>query len=378
MEGGEVELPRSSRKGEKQLLTMSALTAVILLLLVFVFPGVVVTTQPSSPESPLRQLQENPVIQALGEPYRAISEALSSSLQQASIIPSSQVGLGAVIGYTSATGESVQYQTSQPFSMSGVAFVYAGIHMKPDKPEYKALKLYDEDTGAEGEIWYKPFVSIVTVNGTVENYDIKVETRTMLKCDDGTVEILQYNSESRGGVGKPPARIDFEKASTKGSHIYNKLRPALNRGATSCYLQLVADYEGVVKFAEDEEPVRKTLTNVVLGTFELRKITPKGDFEFMVSSNATVRPLAEVMVGGEAGMGELRTVTYTETRYAISTVGTQTVTKTEVKTKTQTVNIVTTVTKTVTVTRAGEEYFIPSGILIEIPYDAFIFFPQVR
>ncbi|MEM2003709.1 MAG: hypothetical protein QXQ37_03545 [Nitrososphaerota archaeon] len=92
-----------------------------------------------------------------------------------------------------------------------------------------------------------------------------------------------------------------------------------------------------------------------------------------------------LMVNGITGAATLHTTIFTETRYAISTVGTQTVTKTEVKTKTQTVNIVTTstvvseVTKTVTstVTKTYTLVCGPagcySGIVLIAPYDAFIF-----
>jgi len=81
----------------------------------------------------------------------------------------------------------------------------------------------------------------------------------------------------------------------------------------------VADYSGEVKFAEDEEPVWKTLTNVVLGTFDLRKVTPAVDFEFRKNSNATDRSLADVMVRGTGGVGQLQTITYTHTQFIVTT-----------------------------------------------------------
>jgi len=97
-----------------------------------------------------------------------------------------------------------------------VGLLYAGIQMKPDKLGYKALKLYDEDTGAEGEVWLQPYVNIAVLEGTAEKYSVKVDTKTILKCDDGTLGILQYNGEERMGVGVS-GRIDFQKAATRRS-----------------------------------------------------------------------------------------------------------------------------------------------------------------
>ncbi|MEM0381422.1 MAG: hypothetical protein QW580_01975 [Nitrososphaerota archaeon] len=373
-------MSRSRKSGFfERFLTVFIAAGFLLVVIVSFFSYQVVTAPPQPPGTPLGDLQQNPLIKAIGEPISQFAESLSNSFSVLSPQTSdeSAIGLGATIGYTSSTGESIQYQTNRPFMMSGVGLMYAGIQMQPDRPGYRALKLYDEETGAEGEIWFQPFVNIAILNGTVERYSVKVDTKTMLRCDDGTLEILQYNSEERIGVGAP-GKINFQKAATKGGQIYNKLRPALARGAVNCQLQLVADYTGEVKFAEDEEPIRKTLTNVVLGTFDLRKVTPVGDFEFRINSNATVRPLAEVMVGGTGGVGQIQTVTYTQTHIVVTTTGGQTVTQTKTAVITKTVEIATTRTVVAEVTRTVTEYvYAPRGAFagasIIIPYDAFVF-----
>ena len=380
---------RPSRRGSEWLEKFIAVFLALGFLAVIIigFSYQVVSAPPEPPGTPLGQLQSNPVIRWIGEPIRQVLEQVGGALQAQASLQTAQggamVGLGAIIGYTSSSGESITYQTNQPYMMSGVSLLYAGIHVKPDKPGYKALKLYDEETGADGEVWYQPYLSIAVMSGTPESFRIKVEPKAVLRCDDRTFEILEYASEERSGIGRPPARIDFGKLSVKGSKIYSKLKPAMARGASSCILQLAADYEGEIKFEEDEEPVRKTLTNVILGTFELRRMTPKGDFQFSISSNATIRPLAEIMVGGEGGIGTTQTITYTETKYIVTAQAGQTVTVTQTQVRTRTVEIRTTVTreiqtertvtvtKTVTVVRGA--YPMESGVLIVDPYDAFVF-----
>jgi len=149
----------------------------------------------------------------------------------------------------------------------------------------------------------------------------------------------------------------------------------------------MAGYDAEVLFEVDDSPVRKTLSNVVLATFELRRAAPAGDYELRVVSNATVRPLAEVMVGGTGGIsGATRTVTYTETRVVLTTAAGGTVTQTLTRVRTETVVVATTVmqrnTVTVTVTytpaggggaAGGPGYAYLSGVLVERPFDAFVF-----
>jgi hypothetical protein len=146
----------------------------------------------------------------------------------------------------------------------------------------------------------------------------------------------------------------------------------------------MAGYDAEVLFEVDDSPVRKTLSNMVLATFGVRRVVPAGDYELRVVSNVTVRPLAEVMVGGTGGIsGATRTVTYTETRVVLTTAAGGTVTQTLTRVRTETVVVATTVVQRVTVTvtynpgasgsfQSSGEYFL-SGALIERPFDAFVF-----
>ena len=142
----------------------------------------------------------------------------------------------------------------------------------------------------------------------------------------------------------------------------------------------MAGYDAEVLFEVDDSPVRKTLSNVVLATFELRRAAPAGDYELRVVSNATVRPLAEVMVGGTGGIsGATRTVTYTETRGVLTTAAGGTVTQTLTRVRTETVVVATTVAAERTVVVTTTEYvYLPrsmvlSGVAFARPFDAFIF-----
>jgi len=146
----------------------------------------------------------------------------------------------------------------------------------------------------------------------------------------------------------------------------------------------MAGYDAEVLFEVDDSPVRKTLSNMVLATFGVRRVVPAGDYELRVVSNATVRPLAEVMVGGTGGIsGATRTVTYTETRVVLTTAAGGTATQTVTRVRTETVVIATTVVQRVTVTvtynpGASSSYYSSGGyflrcVLIERPFDAFVF-----
>jgi hypothetical protein len=144
----------------------------------------------------------------------------------------------------------------------------------------------------------------------------------------------------------------------------------------------MANYDVEILFEGDDAPVRKTLSNVVPATFKVRRVVQAGDFELRVVSNATVRPLAEVMVGGTGGIsGATRTVTFTETRVVLTTAAGGTVTQTVTKVRTETVVVATTVTVTYNPAGGGTPtssfqatngYFL-SGALIERPFDAFVF-----
>ena len=53
----------------------------------------------------------------------------------------------------------------------------SGIYVKPSLGDYRALKLYDPDRRAEGEVWIKLAVKIRAFEGEVENWDVKVNSR---------------------------------------------------------------------------------------------------------------------------------------------------------------------------------------------------------
>ena len=177
---------------------------------------------------------------------------------------------------------------------------------------------------------------------------------------------------------------------------------------------LLPDYQGVVKFEEDEEPTIKELKDVKLGCFDF-EVKETGDFEMIVDKNVTVAPLAEVLVSSETGMGGMEktvetttvTVTIPYTSYVttylttgaegqvttitqtITEYQTRTLTKTRTKWKTTTTTVTTTVkegypvyitvttTKTVTKTVEGRPWGIGPGysgvILLYYPYSEFIF-----
>jgi hypothetical protein len=368
-------------------------------LLLFLIGSVYVSFSPPAttyPEArPTGGIYDVPVVGQVAYGLKAIGDALGNALQL-STASTGDVGIGAVIGYTSTTGES---QVFTQWKYSGVLFSgvgtldpMAGINVRPDNPQYKALKLYDPDTGAEGDIWFQPIVAVKVYNGTPVSHNFTVSTKAVIQCDNGYTQIISYGRQVRSGVGAPD-KIQFDKHSVKGGAIYGHLTSAMAMGgamgqgpnAATCRLYLMVDYDGAILFQGDTEPVRKSLSNVVLGVFEVRRVVPSGDFEFQLSSNATVRPIAEVMVGGQGGVSQ--PITYTETRVVVTTEAGATVTKTQVKTKTETVQIVTTVTqqvpttvvKTTTITKSvyctvgPSGYYCGAGIVIEKPYDAFVF-----
>jgi len=53
----------------------------------------------------------------------------------------------------------------------------SGIYVKPSLGDYRALKLYDPDRRAEGEVWIKLAVKIRAFEGEVENWNVKVNSR---------------------------------------------------------------------------------------------------------------------------------------------------------------------------------------------------------
>ena len=132
-----------------------------------------------------------------------------------------------------------------------------------------------------------------------------------------------------------------------------------------------ADYQGMIKFKEEEEPTVKELKNVKLGCFTFQ-FKETGDFEMIVEKNVTVAPLAEVITGAESGMGGMTpivetttiTVTMPYTSYVttyLTTVEGQvsTITQSITKYKTRTLTLTKTQTKwkttTVTATKTSTQ-----------------------
>ena len=343
-----------------------------------------------------------PIIKAFGEAFSALGGGGESG-----------VGIEAEMGYTSTTGESVVFV--QKFS--GIGYVgMSGIYVKPSLGDYRALKLYDPDRGAEGEVWIKPAVKIRAFEGEVEDWSVRVNLR--LKADG---DVIDEKTLERSGHGAPPKKIAFERYSVRGKAFYALLlgekqiaqklirreleaipgginvsgKPKFNASKICFY----ADYQGIVKFREEAEPVIKELKDVKLGCFDFN-FRETGDFELIVEKNVTVAPLAEVMGFAESGMEGMtptvETVTVTVsvpyTTYlttgaggTVSTVTsykyyTITQTKTKWKTTTKTVTktvkegypVYITVTKTITVTRDWR-FLSGVSVLIRWPYSEFIF-----
>jgi len=331
----------------------------------------------------------------------------------------SDVGLEAELGYTSTSGESVVFM--QKFS--GVGFLgMSGIYVKPKLGDYKALKLFDAERDQEGEVWVKPVIKIKAYNGEPEEYSFTTKIKVLA---DG--ELVDEKILSKAGKGLPPEKIEFQKVSVKGRAFHllalgeKQLAKKLLKGEihridknilkrrppkTQREICFYADYQGMIKFKEDEEPVVKELKNIKLGcfTFEFKET---GDFEMIVEKNVTVAPLAEVITGAESGMGGLTptietttiTVTIPYTSYITThlttnaqgqvTTITQTITSykthtlTQVKTRWKTTTTTTTitsiskevVTKTITVTKYANIYGPLAGVVITIrwPYSEYIF-----
>jgi hypothetical protein len=250
-------------------------------------------------------------------------------------------------------------------------------------------------------------------------------------------QVIDSQTLEKKGAGSPPQSIKMDKVSVKGRDLHAILKTpkgkpitvgkgALKKAAYLSGLQPVqqaapvvetrqvcfyVDYEGVVIFKDpvtgEESPAYRKLENANLGCFDFA-IAETGDFEMRIERNVTVAPIAEVMTGGEVGMGTIQTQTVTHTiTVPVSTYttviggATQTITQyrtitvtsveTQVVTTTTTVErtiiqervIERTVTKTVTVSAGGgggyyggggSRYLMTSGvILIQHPYDAFIF-----
>ena len=417
-------MPARRRAGKGMKLIILSLVMVLLLIAAVASPSVHYQYQQPALK-PVEQSKDfwGQVAEAIaGNPViRSFGEALG-------LIEPEEVGIYAEMGYTSTSGESIVFQT-----MSGVQVGFlgmSGIYVKPSLGSYKALKLFDDRTDKEGEIWVRPIIKVRLFNGTPEHYSF--QTKIKIKSDG---ETIAEKTLTRAGKGAPPTKLVMDKVSVRGKALHLLMLGrkadaiALIKGLKknvetpkaagvkpgTRQLCFYADYQGVVKFEEDEEPVVKELKDLKLGcfTFEFKET---GDFEMIVDRNVTVAPLAEVMAQAEAGMGgmekivETRTVTvtipYTSYVTTILTTGaggqittiTQTITeyqtrtliKTRTKWKTTTVTttvisvskeivpVTTTVTKTVTrfITRVYTHYgggLYASGVILYYPYSEFIF-----
>jgi len=416
-------MPARRRAGKGMKLIILSLVMVLLLVAAIASPSIHYQYQEpvlkpvEQPKSFWDQIAEpivgNPVIRSFGE-------ALG-------LIRPEEVGIYAEIGYTSTSGESIVFM--QQFS--GVGFLgMSGIYVKPSLGSYKALKLYDAERDLEGEVWVKPIVKIKVYNGEPEEYSFTTKIKILA---DG--ELVEEKLLSKAGKGTPPDKIDFEKVSVKGRAFHllalgEKLlamrllkgeisqidKSILSRKPTETQREICfyADYQGVIKFKEEEEPTIKELKDIKLGCFTFQ-FKETGDFEMIVEKNVTVAPLAEVLVSSETGMGGMEktvetttvTVTIPYTSYVttylttgaegqvttitqtITEYQTRTLTKTRTKWKTTTTTVTTTVkegypvyitvttTKTVTKTVEGRPWGIGPGysgvILLYYPYSEFIF-----
>jgi len=263
------------------------------------------TPQPES-ESPS-------ILEGIVQAFKPITDALGLTEEDTGSEP---VGMDVEVGYTATSGESVVYHENV---LSGVGLLtHSGIFVKPSLGKYKALKLYDKDKGVEGEIWVKPVIRIRVFNGTPEEWSFHLKTKVVADED-----IIDIKSLDKSGKGVPPKRIEFEKVSVKGSTLHKILRGEvrplgkiqavpLQAPSGSRKICFYADYQGMMKFKDDPDPVVKELKNVKLACFDF-EFKETGDFEMMTEQNVTLRPLAEVMVGGESGMGGVETITVTHT-----------------------------------------------------------------
>ena len=359
------------RRSEGQKLIL-AIVAVLLLMIGVTMvsqPSITVTTGLSRPNIPGIKTAEELQLERDWGPLAPVIKTFSD-LGKALTGETESVGLEAELGYTSTTGESVVFM--QKLSGVQVGFIgMSGIYVKPKLGDYKALKLYDHERGLEGQVWVKPAIRVKAYQGIPEEYAFNVKVK--VKVDGETIHEKAF---SKSGKGAPPSKIEFEKLAvpgkvfdllllgekelarkilrgerpTGGFQIPNEAPKTMKREI--CFY---ADYQGVVKFEGDEEPIVKELKDVKLGCFSF-EFKETGDFEMIVEKNVTVAPLAEVMAS--SGMEGLTpetttttiTVTIPYTSYTTVIQGTtstitqyQTYTLTKVKTRWKTTTVTTTV-----------------------------------
>lgn len=263
--------------------------ASLFILLLILAAGVFVGPPPSAPGQDGRRtggIYDVPVLGQLAEGAADLWESFGGALNLATTPAGDEalVGIGAVVGYTGTTGESQVFTEwrQSGLLMSGVAIVdpLSGISVRPDNPRYRALKLYDEATGAEGEVWFQPIVAIRTVNGTPVSHSVAVAAKTILVCDNGAQEILSYNREVREGQGAP-GQIQFSRHAAKGgisgttrTITFTETRVIVSTapGATVTQTRTVARTETVVMYqattvtAYVDRPVTRVITTTVSST----------------------------------------------------------------------------------------------------------------
>ena len=295
---------------------------------------------------PLKSAEDIAIEQQYG-PLAPIVKSFQSLMDTLTGNTGDEVGLEVEAGITSTSGESIVYSEKL---MSGVGFLgMSGIYVKPTLGNYKALKLYDAEKGVDGEIWVKPIIRIRVFNGTPEEWSFHLKTKITAGQD-----IIDTIEQHKSGKGIPPKKIEFEKISVRGSTLHKILLGSTEPKKICFY----TDYQGIIKFEGDPEPVVKELQNIKLACFDFQ-FKQTGDFELIAEQNVTVAPLAEVMAGGSGMEGmtqavETTTITVTVPYTTYVTTGGTTSTVTSYKyytfTKTKTVWKTTTVSKTITKT----------------------------
>jgi len=304
------------------------------------------------------------------------------------------VGLEAEMGYTSTTGETMSFL--QKFSGVGLMGM-AGVFVKPSLGDYKALKLYDAERNAEGEVWVRPSVRIKTFEGVPAEWDVAV--KIMITVDG---EVIDEAALTRRGSGTPPEKIELDKVSIRGKAFYALLlgekeiakklikraveavpgevnipnEPPKGMARQICFH---ADYRGAVRFEGEDEPSIKEVKGMKLGCFNF-EFKQTGAFEMIVDKNVTVAPLAEIFLSGESGMQGLtpmlETMSATVVKEGTTYVVTNVITKWQTKTVTTTAYVTkpVPVTVTITVTKAGNIVGPLAGVLLmKWPYSEFIF-----
>ena len=360
------------REGHRLILALGIILLLMIGLTMAIQPIITVTRPQPRISVPGIKPAEELVIERDWGPLAPVVKAFSN-LGKALSGEVESVGLEAEIGYTSTSGESFIF--TQKFSGVQAGFIgMSGIYVKPKLGDYRALKLYDHQRGLEGEVWVRPILRVKTYQGIPEEYSFNVKVKVSV---DG--EVIHEKALERAGKGVPPEKIEFEKLSVPGKvfhlmalgekELARKIlagerptggfqipnQPPKTREREICFY---ADYQGMVRFEGDDEPVVKELKDALLGCFSFQ-FKETGDFEMIVERNITVAPLAEVMVASESGMAGMTPVIETRT---ITVKVPYTTRVTETKTVYQPGQTIT-YTTTYTVTEPGTTYTVTETVV---------------